>query len=207
MNTRNLSLPAVEDFKARLAGYIGAGHARISRQWKSAEAIELATRHSQFAIVALQANCLDAVSASLAEAAAAGIRGDERDNPFKELRRDFEGEAKSLNLHFDEWSAEAETLAQAHGITYEPEAEEIPDDDTTWREALQDSTTGAGRKSGREMEAIPDFMEEVPDFVEGYLQGLQQLEDQLRAAGELTDNLAEQITTLRQAATDSMTAL
>ncbi|MCE4281916.1 hypothetical protein [Xanthomonas hortorum] len=57
------------------------------------------------------------------------------------------------------------------------------------------------------MEAIPDFMEEVPDFVEGYLQGLQQLEDQLRAAGELTDNLAEQITTLRQAATDSMTAL
>ncbi|MCC4593932.1 hypothetical protein LL974_22655, partial [Xanthomonas campestris pv. cannae] len=107
----------------------------------------------------------------------------------------------------DEWSADAETLAQAHGITYEPEAEEIPDDDTTWREALQDSTTGAGRKSGREMEAIPDFREEVPDFVEGYLQGLQQLEDQLRAAGELTDNLAEKITTLRQAATDSMTAL
>ncbi|MBO9745614.1 hypothetical protein [Xanthomonas phaseoli] len=47
----------------------------------------------------------------------------------------------------------------------------------------------------------------MPDFVEGYLQGLQQLEDQLRAAGELTDNIAEQITTLRQAATDSMTAL
>lgn len=38
MNTRNLSLPAVEDFKARFAGYIGAGNARISRQWKSAEA-------------------------------------------------------------------------------------------------------------------------------------------------------------------------
>lgn len=79
----------------------------------------------------------DAVSASLAEAAAAGIRGDERDNPFKELRRDFEGEAKSLNLHFDEWSAEAETLAQAHGITYEPDAEEIP----TLRQAATDSMT------------------------------------------------------------------
>lgn len=207
MNTRNLSLPAVEDFKARFAGYIGASHARISRQWKSAEAIELATRHSQFAIVALQANCLDAVIASLDEAAAAGIRGDERDNPFKELRRDFEGEAKSLNLQFNEWSAEAETLAQAHGITYEPEAEETLDDDKTWREALQDSTTGAGRKSGREMEAIPDFREEVLDFVVGYLQGLQQREDQLRAAGELTDDLAEKIKTLRKAATDSKASL
>ncbi|MBV6816193.1 hypothetical protein ACE15N_22405 (plasmid) [Xanthomonas campestris pv. passiflorae] len=53
------------------------------------------------------------------------------------MRRDFEGEAKSLNLHFDEWSAEAETLAQAHGITYEPDAEEIP----TLRQAATDSMT------------------------------------------------------------------